>query len=124
MKNNLIILGLIGIGGSALGQTAPKSTEIVQQGEKNVIKMEVKGSEKDTTTRTTIVTQNGTNQLRIDAKMPADSLRKALENIDITQEGKSNKVSIQTESTTGNSVKIQQSGSNNKVTIVQKSGNE
>lgn len=117
----MLLLGLIG--GSATAATAQVAgdpTQISQQGEKNVIKMEIKDTAHDTLkTRTRVITQRGTNQIRIDTNTSPDSLQKLTENVAIDQTGKSNVVSIKSETSAGNSVQIRQSGSNNSITIKQ-----
>lgn len=120
MKNVLILLGLLGSATVAAAQTTGKTTQLSQQGEKNVISMNLKNGESDTlANHTRIVTQKGTNQIHIEANTSPDSLRTLMENVAVEQTGKNNRVSIKSEGGKGNTVQISQSGSGNSVTIKQ-----
>ncbi len=120
MKNTLLILGLIGSATAAFGQTTPKNNQIVQKGNNNVFKMEVKSNEGDTLSpRTRVITQNGSNQILIDTTAMSGSLEETMENVAVSQRGKSNVVSIETKGGKGNSVQVTQSGSGNTVSIKQ-----
>ena len=117
---SLIILGLIGSATAAFGQTPQKSKQIVQHGNNNVFKMEVKGTDGDTLApRTRVITQNGTNQILIDTTAVAGSPEGVMENVAVDQRGKKNVIAIESKGGKGNSVQITQSGSGNTVSIKQ-----
>jgi hypothetical protein len=118
MKNVLIMLGLISSTTVAFGQA--KSSPIVQKGNNNVVKMEIKGNSPDTLgEKTRIITQKGKNQIHIESTTTPDSLRTTLENVAIEQQGKGNVVSIESNAGKGNTVSVSQSGSGNTVSIKQ-----
>src|SRR5690606_36190141 len=104
MKNTLIILGLISSATAAFGQTTPKNNQIVQKGNNNLFKMEVKGTDGDTLSpRTRIITQKGSNQILIDTAATSGSLEESMENVAVSQRGKKNVVAIETKGGKGNS---------------------
>ena len=121
MKNTLILLvALVGSAAASFGQASPKSQQIMQKGNKNVVKVEMNGSQGDTLiapTRT--ISQNGDNLIHIESTLPADSLAQAMKNVAVEQQGKGNVVSIKSTGGKGNTVQINQSGSGNSVSIKQ-----
>ncbi|MFB9295269.1 hypothetical protein [Persicitalea jodogahamensis] len=120
MKNTILILGLISSATAAFGQTTLKNNQIVQKGNNNVFKMEMKGADGDTLSpRTRVITQNGSNQILIDTVATSGSLEETMENVAVSQQGKKNVVSIKTKGGKGNTVQVTQSGSGNSVSIKQ-----
>lgn len=120
MKNLLILFGLVGSASAASAQTTEKPAQLTQQGEKNIINMNLKNSEGDTlSNHTRIITQKGTNQILIEANTTPDSLNRMMENVAVEQSGKKNVVAIQSQGGKGNSVQISQSGSGNSISIKQ-----
>lgn len=121
MKNTLILLAaLLGSTVAAFGQTSQKTQQIMQKGNKNVVKVEMNGTQGDTLVSPThMISQNGNNLIHIESTLPADSLARAMENVAVEQQGKGNVVSIKSTGGKGNTVQISQSGSGNSVSIKQ-----
>lgn len=125
MKNTIIILGLLGAATTAFGQTTEKKTkpqQITQDGNNNVVKMNMRAVEGDTLTPETMtrtLTQKGNNLIHIESTMSPDSLAQTMENVAIEQKGKRNVISIDSKGGKGNSVQVSQSGSGNSVNIKQ-----